>query len=63
MVKLVVTLEEADLLDLQAVLLDTDGAAALEFLKTRIASQIPAKGTAACDSTRQNPYLLKPDTE
>jgi len=58
--KVVVTLEEKDLLDLHAVLLDADEAAALEFLRTRIAPQVPSKGTAACDSSRRNPYLLKP---
>ena len=61
--KVVVTLEEKDLLDLHAVLLDEDEAAALEFLRTRIVSQVPSKGTAACDSSRRNPYLLKPDAE
>jgi hypothetical protein len=38
---------------------DEDGAAALAFLKERLLPQIPAKGTAPCDSTRRNPYLLK----
>ena len=61
MAKLVVTLEEQDLLDLHQVILDADEAAALEFLKTRIAPRIPTKGTAACDSSRRNPYLLKGD--
>ena len=62
MTKVVVTLERQDLLDLQQVLLDADEAAALEFLKARIAPRIPSKGTARCDSTRRNPYLLKGDT-
>ena len=61
MSKLVLTFEEEDLLDLQQVLLDDDEAAALHFLKTRIAPKIPSKGTANCDSSRCNPYLLKPD--
>ena len=61
MTKVVLTLEKQDLLDLQQVLLDADEAAALEFLKTRIAPRIPSKGTARCDSSRRNPYLLKPD--
>jgi len=61
MYKVVITLEEEDLLELQAVLLDADKAAALEFLKTRIAPKIPVKGTAACDSSRRNPYLWKSD--
>ena len=60
MSKLVVTLEEADLVDLQGILLDDDREAALEFLRTRIAPQIPEKGTDHCDSSRRNPYLLKP---
>ena len=58
--KIVVMLEESDLLELQAVLLDEDEPAALEFLKTRIVPRIPVKGTASCDSTRRNPYLWKP---
>ena len=61
MSKIVVTLEEEDLLELQAVLVDDDPAAALEFLKTRIAAKLPAKGTAPCDSSRLNPYLRKSD--
>ena len=57
---LVVTLSQEDLLELQAVLIDKDEIRALQFLEDRIASKIPQKGTAACDSTRKNPYLLKP---
>lgn len=57
--KMVITLEEDDLLDLQAVLLDADETAALEFLENRIVPKIPSKGTAACDSSRLNPYLWK----
>ena len=60
MAKLVVTLEEEDLLDLQEVLVDDDEKAALEFVKTRIVPQIPGKGTDHCDSSRRNPYLMKP---
>ena len=60
--KIVITLSEEDLLELQAVLLDNDQQAALDFLKTRIAAKMPRKGTAPCDSTRLNPYLRKPDT-
>ena len=60
--RVVITLAEQDLIDLHAVLLDEDGAAALEFVKTRIASRIPDQGTALCDSSRRNPYLLKPET-
>lgn len=61
MSKLVVTLEEEDLLELQAILIDRDAAAALLFLQNRIAPKIPRKGTAPCDSTRLNPYLLRPE--
>jgi len=60
MAKILVTLEEKDLLDLQAVLLDDDAKAALDFIKARLAPKIPIKGTALCDSSRRNPYLLKP---
>lgn len=58
----VITLTEEDLLELQAALLDRDADAALAFLQTCLAPQVPARGTAPCDSTRRNPYLLKPDT-
>jgi len=61
MAKLVVTLEEEDLLALQEVLLDDDEKEALDFIKTRIAPQIPDKGTGHCDSSRCNPYLTKPN--
>ena len=60
MAKVLVTLEEEDLLNLQAVLLDDDAEAALDFIKARLAPKIPNKGTALCDSSRRNPYLLKP---
>ena len=56
--KLSITLEEDALLELQGVLLDDDPAAALEFLKRHIAPKIPRKGTAACDSSRLNPFIL-----
>jgi hypothetical protein len=59
--KIVVTLTEEDLLELQAVLLDADAAGALEFLAERLAPKIPTRGTASCDSSRRNPYLRKPD--
>ena len=61
--KVVVTLNAEDLLELQAILIDKDEVAALEFLRTRIAPRVPEKGTAACDSTRRNPYLLKADRD
>lgn len=62
MSRLVITLEEEDLLDLQEVLLDEDEKAALEFLKARIAAKLPSKGSGHCDSSRNNPYLVKPDS-
>ncbi len=62
MSKLVVTLSEEDLLELQKILMDEDEEAALQFLQTRLASKIPRKGTAPCDSTRLNPYLLRSGT-
>jgi len=57
--RLAIVLEEDALLELQQVLLDQDGPGALDFLRKRIAGRIPAKGTAPCDSTRLNPYLLR----
>jgi hypothetical protein len=63
MAKLVVTLDEEDLIDLQEVLLDEDEKAALDFVKTRIAPKIPGKGSDHCDSSRCNPYLMKPDSD
>jgi len=59
--RLVVTLDEEDLLELQAILMDRDEAGALQFLEARVAPRIPQKGSAPCDSTRRNPYLLRPD--
>jgi len=56
--KVLVALEGDGLIELHAVLLDDDPVAALEFLKRHIAPQIPQKGTAACDSSRLNPFLL-----
>ena len=55
----VITLNAEAMMQLQVVLIDEDPAAALDFIKTIILPQIPKKGTAACDSTRINPYLLK----
>lgn len=59
--RLAIVLEEEALLELQQVLLDQDGLGALDFLQKHIAGRIPAKGTAPCDSTRLNPYLLRDD--
>ena len=55
----VITLDAEALMHLQTVLIDEDSADALDFIKTRILPQVPKKGTAACDSTRINPYLWK----
>lgn len=61
MSKLVLTLNEEDLMELQAILMDRDEAMALHFCETRIAPRIPERGTAPCDSTRRNPYLAPPE--
>lgn len=61
MARLVVTLDDQDVLDLQQVLVDEDERAALVFIKTRIAPKIPHRGVNPCDSSRCNPYLMKPD--
>lgn len=58
--KTVLTLEAEELLELQRVVIDSDQKAALDFIKTRMIPKIPAKGTALCDSSRLNPYLLRP---
>ena len=55
-----VTLSEADLLALQEIMLDDDAEGALHFLKESVCPKLPVRGTAACDSTRINPYLLSP---
>ncbi|HHN46934.1 MAG TPA: hypothetical protein ENN09_05780 [Planctomycetes bacterium] len=57
--KIVVTLDEEDLLALQAAVIDDDPKAALEFLKKRLCPRIPKRGSAPCDSSRLNPYLNK----
>jgi len=58
--KVVISLEENDLLYLHEVIVDRDKEKALDFLKTRIIPKIPTKGTAPCDSSRLNPYLSGP---
>ncbi len=60
MTKIVITLEAEELLELQRVVIDSDQNGALDFLKTRIIPKIPTKGTALCDSSRNNPYLRRP---
>ena len=54
-----VHLDEQALLDLQQVLLDDDAEAALRFVKEHVAPKVPKKGTAACDSSRLNPFIRK----
>ncbi len=63
MSKVVITLEQEDLLELQEILIDRDEKASLQFLETRLCAKIPSKGTAACDSSRLNPYLLQDQKE
>jgi hypothetical protein len=60
MSKIPIMLEDEALIELHEVLLDEDAEAALTFLRKHIATQIPSKGSAACDSSRKNPYLLPP---
>jgi len=57
--EVLIALDEHALLELQEVLLDADQAGALEFLRKHIAPRIPRKGTAPCDSSRLNPFLLR----
>jgi hypothetical protein len=57
--KVSITLDADALLELHEVLLDEDQAGALDFLKKHIAPRIPRKGTAPCDSSRLNPFLLR----
>ena len=56
--KVIIALDAHALLELQEVLLDEDQAGALDFLKKHVAPRIPRKGTAPCDSSRLNPFLL-----
>ena len=58
--KVVITLEAEELLELQRVVIDSDEKGALDFLMTQIIPKIPTKGTALCDSSRNNPYLRRP---
>ncbi|MBI3947494.1 MAG: hypothetical protein HY321_16345 [Armatimonadetes bacterium] len=56
--RIAILLDEADLVALWSAVVDDDGEAALAFLRERVLPQIPTRGTAPCDSTRLNPYLL-----
>jgi hypothetical protein len=59
MQRVFIRLEEQDLLAIWTAVLDDDAPAALAFLKERIVPQVPAKGTAPCDSSRLNACLLR----
>jgi len=54
-----ITLDEEALLALHEVLLDDSPEAALEFVKRHIAPAVPRSGTAPCDSSRLNPFILR----
>lgn len=53
-----ITLDEQALMDLHEVLLDDSPEAALAFVKQHLAPKLPRRGTAPCDSSRLNPFLL-----
>ena len=53
-----ILLDEQALLELHEVLLDESPEAALSFVKRHIAPKVPRSGTAACDSSRLNPFIL-----
>ena len=57
--RITLMLDEAELLELQRVLIDDDAAGALRFLRQCLAPRIPRRGTAPCDSSRLNPFLLR----
>ena len=61
--KLIITLDDQDLMELQEILLDEDAKAALDFVKSCIASKLPSKGSDHCDSSRNNPFLIKSESE
>jgi hypothetical protein len=61
--KLVITLDDQDLMELQEILLDEDEKGALEFVKSCIAAKLPSKGSDHCDSSRNNPFLIKAEDE
>ncbi len=57
--KISIILDEQALIELHEVLLDESPDAALEFVKRHIAPRVPRKGTAPCDSSRLNPFILR----
>ncbi|MHC4915857.1 MAG: hypothetical protein ACYTGB_10235 [Planctomycetota bacterium] len=62
MASVIVKLDDEALLALQEVLIDGDAEAALDFVRKHVATQVPEKGNAPCDSSRLNPYLGKSPT-
>lgn len=60
--KVSVSLDEEALLALHEVLLDESPEAALEFVRKHIAPKVPRKGSADCDSSRLNPFILRAGT-
>ncbi len=61
MSKIVITLEDADMVELQNILIDRDPEDALKFIEQRIAPKLPCAGASMCDPNRQNPFVLKRD--
>lgn len=59
--KITLVLSEEEVIELQEILIDDDEKASLDFIKKRIQPKIPKKGTAPCDSSRKNPFLMKED--
>ena len=59
--KLVVTLSEEDVVELQAILMDGDQAGALAFLESRLAPGVREKGGGPEHATYHAPYRLKRD--
>ena len=57
--KITIVLSEEEMVELQEILMDEDEKASLEFIRKRIQPKIPKKGTAPCDSSRINPFLIK----
>ncbi|MHB8764448.1 MAG: hypothetical protein ACYDA8_08970 [Deferrisomatales bacterium] len=51
----VVTLTEEDVAELQVILMDRDGAAALEFLRERVAKPLERSARKALDVSRGRP--------
>lgn len=54
-----ISLNEEALLAPHEVLLDDSAEAALDFVKRYLAPALPRSGTAPCDSSRLNPFILR----